>query len=214
MKSSRLILAMLLGASAWAQTLPLKQQVNTPGTARPTAVRTASPSALLGKPPAPVAATKAAPVVSRSANWQPVSAPAASPSNKRHGRKADQPFFTKTALAAGGRPAPIAHKGRRDPFVSPVVDRVRATASCVGSGKKCLAIGEISLHGVVHSSSGFIAVVMNGEHTYFLRENDPLADGSVVRINKDAIILREYSSDMLGRPLTREVTKKLGVPSV
>jgi hypothetical protein len=67
---------------------------------------------------------------------------------------------------------------------------------------------------VVRTPSGFIAVVVNGEHTYFLHENDPLADGAVERITKDAIILRERSSDALGRPLTREVTKKLGVPAV
>jgi Tfp pilus assembly protein PilP len=75
-------------------------------------------------------------------------------------------------------------------------------------------VGEISLHGVVRTPSGFIAVVVNGEHTYFLHENDPLADGAVERITKDAIILRERSSDALGRPVTREVTRKIGVPAV
>jgi Tfp pilus assembly protein PilP len=105
-------------------------------------------------------------------------------------------------------------RGRRDPFVSPVVERIHIAAKCTGSGRQCLAIGEISLHGVVHSPNGFIAVVMNGERTYFLREHDPLADGAVERITKDAIIFRERSSDALGRPLTREVTRKLGVPAV
>ena len=84
---------------------------------------------------------------------------------------------------------------------------------CTGTGRQCLLVGEISLQGVVRSPSGFIAVVMNGEHTYFLRENDPLADGAVERITNDAIILRQRSSDALGRPVTREVTKKLGVPA-
>jgi len=55
---------------------------------------------------------------------------------------------------------------------------------------------------------------MNGEHTYFLRENDPLADGSVERITRDAIVLRERTLDMFGRPITREVTRRLGVPPV
>jgi hypothetical protein len=104
--------------------------------------------------------------------------------------------------------------GHRDPFVSPIVERTRDSAFCTGSGRRCLLVGEVSLHGVVRTPSGFIAVVVNGEHTYFLRENDPLADGAVERITKDSIILRERSSDALGRPLTREVTKKLGVPAV
>ena len=108
----------------------------------------------------------------------------------------------------------IAAKGHRDPFVSPIVERIRDSATCAGSGRRCLLVGEISLHGVVRTPSGFIAVVVNGEHTYFLHENDPLADGAVERITKDAIILRERSSDALGRPLTREVTKKIGVPAV
>ena len=44
MKSSKLILALWLGASSWAQTLPQKQQVNPPVAAKPNTARTASPS--------------------------------------------------------------------------------------------------------------------------------------------------------------------------
>jgi hypothetical protein len=106
-------------------------------------------------------------------------------------------------------------KAHRDPFVSPVVERtLGSVASCSGSKKRCLAVGEIVLQGVVRSPGGFIAVVMNGEHTFFLRENDPLADGEVERITRDTIVLRERSSDALGRPFMHEVTKKLGVPAV
>jgi Tfp pilus assembly protein PilP len=116
-------------------------------------------------------------------------------------------------MVVNGRLAP--RNGRRDPFVSQIVERVPHTAgTCTGSGKQCLVVNELSLHGVVRSPNGFIAVVMNGEHTYFLHEHDPLADGAVERITKDTIILRERSSDVLGRPLTHEVTKKLGVPAV
>jgi hypothetical protein len=92
-----------------------------------------------------------------------------------------------------------------------VVERVRAQATCTGTGRQCLLVGEVILRGVVHGPSGFIAVVANGEHTYFLRENDPLADGAVERITNDAIVLRERSSDPTGRPVTHEVTRKLGV---
>jgi hypothetical protein len=93
------------------------------------------------------------------------------------------------------------------------VERFRSTAACTGSGRQCLEVGDVSLHGVVHSPSGFIAVVMNGDHTYFLRENDPLADGTVARITNDAITFRQRSADAFGRPLVREVIKKLGVPA-
>jgi hypothetical protein len=161
---------------------------------------------------------------------KPKTAPQAPPRNDVKGRAANVPSAAAAAKPAG-KPALTKHRAkphssgaavtaggagigaRRDPFVSPVVDRVRA-ANCSGSGKQCLVIGEINLRGVVYSTSGFIAVVINGEHTYFLRVNDPLADGTVERITRDAIILRERSSDALGRPLTREVTKRLGAPPV
>jgi hypothetical protein len=69
------------------------------------------------------------------------------------------------------------------------------------------------LNGVVRSPNGFIAVVVNGERTYFLRKDDPLADGAVAKITWNTITLRQKSSDALGRQHVREVTKKLGVPA-
>jgi len=216
MKSSKLILALWLGVSAWAQTPPLKQQANAPIASKPGASQTVSHSASSPKPSSTPTAPKTVPPAAprNDVKKTPVSAPATAklaatkPSTTKPRAKSSS---SKTAVAADGKRAPTRMNGRRDPFVSPVVDRIRV-ASCSGSGKQCLVIGEISLHGVVHSPSGFLAVVMNGEHTYFLRENDPLADGSVERITKDAIILRERSSDVFGRPVMREVTKRLGVP--
>jgi hypothetical protein len=108
----------------------------------------------------------------------------------------------------------VGGKGQRDPFVSPVVDRSHTPIVCTGTGKACLEVGEVSLHGVVHGASGYIAVVVNGEHTYFLRQNDPLANGQVVRITKDSIVLRERSTDDAGRPSTREVIRKISGPPV
>jgi Tfp pilus assembly protein PilP len=201
MKSSKVILALWLGASAWAQTLPQNQQVTPTVPAKPSGARTVlihSPKA-----PASVHTAKTAKVL------------VAAPYGKhRKGKKAYRPAPARTASAANRERRPDAPRGKRDPFVSPVVERLHNVATCTGSGRKCLAVGEISLYGIVRSPGGSIAVVVNGQHTYFLRENDPLADGDVERITQDAIILRERTSDALGRPLTREVTKKLGVPAV
>jgi hypothetical protein len=198
MSSSKIILALCLGASAWAQTLPAKPQVKSPVAAKPNAVRT-SPSTSSSRISAPAlkpTATAAVPSVrARSGRRKSPSVP-----------------FTRATSEDGSHTAMKAH---RDPFVSPVVERtLGSAASCAGSKKRCLAVGEIVLQGVVRSPSGFIAVVMNGEHTFFLREDDPLADGEVVRITRDTIVLRERSSDALGRPFMHEVTKKLGVPAV
>ncbi len=103
--------------------------------------------------------------------------------------------------------------GKRDPFISPVVSH--SGGSGCSTGKKCLEIGAINLRGVVHSDAGFIAVVTNSMNkAYFLRENDPVFDGYVVKITGDSIIFKETLQDRLGKSFTREVTKKITTPAV
>ncbi len=103
--------------------------------------------------------------------------------------------------------------GRRDPFISPVVSR--AGGSGCSTGKKCLEIGAINLRGVVHGESGFIAVVSNSlNKAYFLRENDPVFNGYVVKITGDSIVFQETVQDRLGKTFTREVVKKITTPAV
>jgi hypothetical protein len=193
MKISKLILAIWLATSAWALTPPPIQADPNAGP-KPSGGRAVSP-APKGHADRGNTATKAAPVKDAPMNAKV---------------KAVQGVSARR-MATNGKPP---RKGVRDPFVSPIVERIRSGATCSGSGRQCLLVGDITLHGVVRSPSGFIAVVMNGEHTYFLRENDPLADGDVGRITRDAITLRQRSSDVQGRPTVREVTRKLGVPAV
>jgi len=103
--------------------------------------------------------------------------------------------------------------GKRDPFISPVV--THTGGSGCSTGKKCLEIGAINLRGVVHSDAGFIAVVTNSlNKAYFLRENDPVFDGYVVKITGDSVIFKETMQDRLGKTFTREVVKKLTTPAV
>ncbi len=103
--------------------------------------------------------------------------------------------------------------GKRDPFISPVVSH--SGGSGCSTGKKCLEIGAINLRGVVHSDAGFIAVVTNSlNKAYFLRENDPVFDGYVVKITGDSVIFKETMQDRLGKTFTREVVKKLMTPAV
>jgi len=101
---------------------------------------------------------------------------------------------------------------RRDPFVSPVM-AIGPTGSGCSSGKRCLAIDQIALKGVVKSGNGMIAVVVNSlDKAYFLRENDPVFDGYVVKITGDSIVFKETFKDRLGKPLTRDVTKTISRP--
>jgi len=116
----------------------------------------------------------------------------------------EQPVVPDTKYAANGR---------RDPFISPVVSH--AGGSGCSTGKKCLEIGAINLRGVVHADSGFIAVVSNGlNKAYFLRENDPVFNGYVVKITGDSIVFQETLQDRLGKSFTREVVKKIVTPAV
>ncbi len=105
-----------------------------------------------------------------------------------------------------------AMNGKRDPFFSPVVQQ---TGSGCSTGKKCLEIGNINLRGVVKSDNGFIAVVTNNMNkAYFLRENDPVFNGYVVKITGDSVVFSETIQDKLGKPFTREVVKRIFTPAV
>jgi hypothetical protein len=106
-----------------------------------------------------------------------------------------------------------AMNGKRDPFFSPVVQQP-AGPGC-STGKKCLDIGQINLRGVVKAESGFIAVVTNSlNKAYFLHENDPVFNGYVVKITGDSVVFQETVQDKLGKPLTREVVKRIFTPAV
>lgn len=108
----------------------------------------------------------------------------------------------------------ISGVGKRDPFVSPVVSQSMSGSGC-SVGKKCLAIDQITIRGVVKSDSGMIAVVVNAlDKAYFLRENDPVFNGYVEKITEDSIIFKEMYQDKLGKSFTRDVTKRIQAPVV
>jgi len=152
------------------------------------------------------AAAKTAPVVTTSAS----SAQNAKPET------ASKPAPSVEALKGSELPKPEDKKwamtGKRDPFFSPVV---QANGSGCSTGKKCLEIGQINLRGVVKSENGFIAVVTNTlNKAYFLRENDPVFNGYVVKITGDSVVFQETVQDKLGKTFTREVVKKIFTPAV
>ena len=120
-----------------------------------------------------------------------------------------QPAKTKAEA-----PKQINLSSRRDPFVSPVVNRSMMGSGC-SVGKRCLSIEQINLKGVVKADSGMIAVVVNSlNKAYFLRENDPVFNGYVVKITGDSIIFKQTVQDRLGKSMTREVTKKITTSAV
>jgi len=177
--------------------------------AKPQAVPVASkPAASQTAPSHPVIAAKEA------APKAPATPAVAGPT--KIASTASAPPAGKSADAAKA-PKPEEKKwamtGKRDPFFSPVVQQ--PTGSGCSAGKKCLDIGQINLRGVVKSETGFIAVVTNSlNKAYFLRENDPVFNGYVIRITGDAVVFQETVLDKLGKPLTREVVKRIFTPAV
>jgi len=153
---------------------------------------------------------------------------ATAPATKAAAPKATaQPKTEVAKIAAPAGPAPVkpaepakpkpeekkwAMNGKRDPFFSPVKEQ---TGSGCSTGKKCLEIGNINLRGVVKSDNGFIAVVTNNiGKAYFLRENDPVFNGYVVKITGDSVVFEETVQDKLGKTTTHEVVKRIFTPAV
>jgi len=202
--------------------------------AKPVAVPAAKTSATAAKPVAVPAksqtalpSAKTATVVATPAKGGPKVAAVpvkAGPSTvKVTGAKADpfksakaSPTAAKENKTEEKKPATTAKSvgqaGRRDPFVSPVVN-LGAVGSGCSSGKRCLAIDAISLRGIVKSDNGMIAVVVNAtDKAYFLRENDPVFNGYVIKITGDSVVFKETFHDRLGKPLTRDITKTISRP--
>jgi len=104
---------------------------------------------------------------------------------------------------------------KRDPFTSPVQAKLSGPGEGCTGGKKCLAVDQISLRGIVKSEAGMIAVVTNSANkAYFLRENDPVFNGFVTKITGDSVVFHETVQDALGHASERNVVKKIVTPVV
>ena len=190
---------------------PAKPASGHPKTSAITAAHVATKSApATAKPVTPATATKAPKKTSKSA--APATKAVLKPARPK--QKVAVKDKKSPEVAKNQAPRVINLTGRRDPFLSPVVNRSMIGSGC-SMGKKCLAIGQISLKGVVKAEAGMIAVVVNAmDKAYFLRENDPVFNGYVVKITGDSIIFKETVQDRLGKSFTREVTKKITTPAV
>ena len=110
----------------------------------------------------------------------------------------------------------LPNPGKRDPFLSPLAAAAaRGQVASCSTGKHCLPVGQLALKGIVQTKEGNIAMVENASRrSYYLHENDALFDGSVVKITGDSVTFRQDSMDVLGRPVSKEVVKKVSAPAV
>jgi len=100
-------------------------------------------------------------------------------------------------------------RGRRDPFQSIVSKGGKPGVLCAGTGKACMAPAQSELKGIAKTQEGYIAMVASGQKTYFLRLNEPVLNGYVLKITGDSITFRENVVDNVGRTSSRDVVKRI-----
>ena len=182
----------------------------------------------------PVVAQKVTPKNAQKATAKPAQKPVQAAASKPHvqtkAKAKPHVAVVKPAVKPAVNPAettpaeaqPVAAKakvnpGKRDPFISPIAAAALrgGPASNCTTGKRCLVVDQIALKGIVQMKEGNFALVENAaKRPYVLRENDSLFNGTVVKITGDSVMFRENGSDILGRPTTKEVVKKVSAPAV
>jgi Tfp pilus assembly protein PilP len=116
--------------------------------------------------------------------------------------------------AAGAAVRPVAMReqaGRRDPF-EPLVreGKDRGPAVHLPPGIAGLQIGTLRIDGLVKGPNGMIAIVANpDQRVYFLRDGDHVYDGQVEQITMTEVTFHESGKDAFGRPIERNVTRRL-----
>jgi Tfp pilus assembly protein PilP len=199
-----------LGISAKPAAAPAKPAASTPAPKTAAAAPAKSAAAKPAVAPTKIAAAKSAAPKAAAPAPKPVAVAGSASAPEKEKAEAASSNDSQSSDAEDKK---YSMTGKRDPFLSPVVSR--NNGSGCSTGKKCLDIEAIAVRGVVRSDAGMIAVVTNGlNKAYFLRENDPVFNGYVVKITGDSVVFKETFQDKLGKPFTKDVVKKLTTPAV
>jgi hypothetical protein len=172
---------------------PVKNTAKAPTKAKPQPKPTpeSAKSSAAAKPAAKPAAVK--PTTAEQA-------PAKSAPEKTEKAPAEKPAAEKAAVA------------KRDPFDA-LLSKAQSNngpTENLPPGKAGLVVGSLKIDGIVNGKGGMIAIVSNPQQrVYFLREGDKLYDGAVDHITLEAISFHEIGKDAFGKPLERQVTKRL-----
>ncbi|MBZ5552533.1 MAG: hypothetical protein LAO21_07420 [Acidobacteriia bacterium] len=99
----------------------------------------------------------------------------------------------------------------RDPFRALVVRPSDEPLFPVVPGKRGIRVRQLQLKGIVKAEGHYLAVMDTRQSTGTLlfRENDEVSDGRVVSITEDTVSFQERSVDPLGKPVWRDVIKKI-----
>jgi|SRR5215472_4178081 len=164
------------------------------------------------KPPAkPATQAPAKPGPAPATN--PGAKPVAKASTKRGKRAAKPPAKAAEKPSSVTRAAAAESElkqARRDPFESLLNRSQGKGGPALPPGKAGLQVSTLRLDGIVKAPNGMIAVVTNPQaRTYFLREGDHLYDGSVEKITMDGVSFHEEGKDAFGKPVERQVNKRI-----
>lgn len=146
------------------------------------------------------------------------------PVNTMTGRMAPAPAQKTAPAAKDAKPTgevtkttkPALPQGRRDPFITLVGKQTGGSGPALNlpPGKGGLQVSTLILQGIVSGPNGMIAVVANPQKSvYFLRVGDELFDGRVEKIEITGVSFHEVGKDAFGKPVEREVTRKLNPSS-
>jgi len=154
--------------------------------------------------PKPAPAVQAAPAPAKPAapaQAAPAPAPAAKPAAPPVGDATPPPQENYTYRA----------EGRRDPFLNLVGTGTEVrVATRRGDGPAGLAIGEISVRGVMQSRGALVAMIEGPDKkTYIVHQGDKLFDGTIKTITPQGLVVVQEVNDPLSLIKQREVRKLL-----
>ena len=103
-------------------------------------------------------------------------------------------------------------EGKRDPFRSFVLDRLKELAGHTKGPLEQFDVGQLTLHGVVWKTNRPRALVADPSgQVYVVREGDAIGtnEGSVVRIDDNLMLVRETYVDAMGEQSTKETEMRV-----
>jgi type IV pilus assembly protein PilP len=118
----------------------------------------------------------------------------------------------RTGLGSGIIEATYDPSGKRDPFRSFVLDRLKELANRTKGPLEQFDVGQLTLHGVVWETNRPRALVADPSgQVYIVREGDPIGtnQGSVVSIDDNLMKVRETYVDHMGEPTTKETDMRV-----
>jgi Tfp pilus assembly protein PilP len=144
-------------------------------------------------------------------------APAAKPAPPQGQPAAGPPAQAPTPPAPGAAATPPMQEaytyradGRRDPFQSLIGAGTENKVSRKGEGPTGLAVGEITVRGVMQSRGALVAMIQGADtKTYIVHQGDKLLDGTVKTVTAQGLVIVQEVNDPLSLIKTREVRKLL-----